>query len=142
MNTALLAPAAVLVLWSVIMMLWMFALRMPALAKMNLSSDQTVGLRGGDLEGKVPAKVNWPAHNYAHLMEQPTLFYAVVIILALVGNPSTFTVVVAWLYVMLRIMHSVWQATINLIPLRFALFALSSACLAILAIQAVIVTTL
>lgn len=140
-DKSILAPAAVLILWSVVMMLWMFAARLPVLSKLSMKSSETVGMRGSDLEGKVPAKAQWPAHNYNHLMEQPTIFYPAIIILALSGQATSFTLVIAWLYVMLRIMHSVWQALVNIIMPRFALFALSSACLAYLAIQAVIVTT-
>lgn len=140
-DKSILAPAAVLILWSVVMMLWMFAVRLPVLSKLSMKSSDTIGMRGSDLEGKVPAKAQWPAHNYNHLMEQPTIFYPAIIILALSGQATSFTLVIAWLYVMLRIMHSVWQALVNIIMARFALFALSSACLAYLAIQAVIVTT-
>ena len=142
MDKAILAPGAVLILWSVVMLFWMFITRFPAMSKLKLSKEQLVGKRGKDLEKEVPGKAHWAAHNYEHLMEQPTIFYPVLIILALVGDVTNFSIIVAWLYVMLRIMHSVWQATINLVPLRFLLFLLSSACLAILAIQAVIVTTM
>lgn len=142
MDKAILAPGAVLILWTVFMMLWMLAARLPALARLNPGKQDLIGTRGSDLDGRLPAKSNWPAHNYNHLMEQPTLFYAVVIILAIAGAATDMSVVLAWLYVMLRIMHSVWQATINFVPVRFVLFALSSASLAILAVQAVIVTTI
>ena len=141
MNTAILAPGAVLILWSVVMMFWMFITRFPAMSKLKLTKDEMVGARGRDLDERAPGKAHWAAHNYEHLMEQPTIFYPVIVILAVVGGASDFSVVLAWLYVLMRIMHSVWQATINLIPVRFALFLLSSTCLAILAIQAVIVTT-
>ena len=87
----------------------------------------------------IPDKANWPAHNHTHLHEQPTLFYAVVVILAIVG-PNPFDVLVAWIYVGLRIMHSVWQISVNTIPVRFALFLISSIALIVLAIRIVIAT--
>ena len=97
------------------------------------------GGRGQDLEGVLPDKINWKAHNYAHLMEQPTLFYAVTIIIALLGA-SAFDVVAAWIYVALRIVHSVWQATVNVVKIRFLLFFLSSAALMYLAYRAIALT--
>ena len=96
-------------------------------------------MRGGDLEGVIPDKANWPAHNYTHLHEQPTVFYATVLILAIMG-PGAFDVLLAWIYVALRIVHSLWQMLVNKIPVRFALFLLSSIALIILAVRAVMVT--
>jgi len=83
----------------------------------------------------IPDQINWKAHNYAHLMEQPTLFYAAVMILAILGAGS-LDVALAWGYVGIRVVHSVWQATVNRVPVRFALFLLSTICLIGLAIRA------
>jgi uncharacterized MAPEG superfamily protein len=136
-HTPILAPAAVLVLWSIIMMLWMVFTRIPALSKAGIDlTTAPPGGRGVGLEGVIPDKVNWKAHNYAHLMEQPTLFYAVVAILAIAGAGTGLNVMLAWGYAGLRILHSIWQATVNTIPVRFTLFLLSSLCLIGLAINA------
>ncbi|MBL4858151.1 MAG: MAPEG family protein, partial [Erythrobacter sp.] len=78
-------------------------------------------------------------HNYAHLVEQPTIFYPTVIILAIMGAGS-WDVLLAWIYVVLRIIHSVYQATVNVVKVRFLFFALSSLALTILAIRAVMAT--
>lgn len=139
MQGAILMPAAVLVLWSLIMLMWMVATRMPFLLKGGGLGSIQPGGRGQDLEGVIPAKVNWKSHNYSHLMEQPTLFYATVMILAILG-PSAFDVKLAWGYAGLRVIHSIWQATVNRIPVRVGLFALSTICLAILATRAFMAT--
>ncbi len=97
------------------------------------------GGRGQDLEGVLPDSVNWKAHNYTHLLEQPTIFYPAVVIIALMGASST-DVALAWAYVALRVVHSVWQATVNRIPVRLALFALATFCLVALAIRALLLT--
>ena len=138
-SVEMLAPAAVLVLWSLIMLVWMAATRFATFKTMgvNLGSEQSRGRRGSDLDGVLPGKVMWKAHNYNHLMEQPTVFYPAVIILALVG-PGPFDIVLAWAYVVLRIVHSLWQSLFNSIPVRFMLFALSTLCLLALSIHAVI----
>lgn len=141
MNSPILAPAAVLVLWSLIMLLWMAATRFPAIAKSGMDlSKSPPGGRGQDLEGILPANVNWKAHNYAHLMEQPTIFYAAVAILALSGAGAGMNATLAWAYVGLRIVHSIYQATINVVMVRFSLFVLSTICLFMLAVNAVRVT--
>lgn len=138
MNIPILAPAAVLVLWSMIMLVWMAGTRLPAMSKIGMDlSKAAPGGRGVDIDPNVPPTVAWKSHNYAHLMEQPTLFYAVVGILALAGAGTGINVTLAWGYVALRIVHSLWQALVNTIPLRFALFLLSSICLFALAINAV-----
>lgn len=142
MQAQILGPAAVLVVWSIVMMLWMAGTRLPALSKAGVTLDKAPpGGRGQDLETVLPPQVNWKSHNYAHLMEQPTIFYATVVILALLG-PSALDVTLAWTYVALRIAHSLWQATVNTIPVRFTLFVVSSVCLAVMAVHAVQLTVL
>jgi hypothetical protein len=143
MQAQILAPAAVLVAWTLIVLLWIIPARFGAIAKV---SDKSVlpkkqGVRGNDLEGVLPDKANWPAHNHTHLHEQPTLFYATVVILALMG-PSALDVTLAWVYVALRIVHSLWQNLINKVPVRFALFLASTIALMVMAVRAVMATLL
>lgn len=136
MDSSMLAPAAALVLWSMIMMLWMLVTRAPALRKIGDGVGSFApGGRYQDIEQLIPAQVNWKSHNYTHLMEQPTVFYPAVIILHLAGAATTVNLTLAWTYVGLRIMHSLWQATVNRIPVRIALFALSSFALVALAVN-------
>jgi hypothetical protein len=133
----ILAPAAVLILWSLIILLWMAITRFPAMARAKIPRDAGAdGRRYSDIEHLMPAKVNWISHNYTHLMEQPTLFYAVVAVLALAGEGSGFNVLLAWTYVGLRVVHSLWQTTVNIIPVRILLFTVSSFVLIALAINA------
>lgn len=140
MQAQMLAPAAVLVLWSIVMLIWMAATRLPAMKRMDRDLGKAApGGRGQNLEGVLPDKVNWKAHNYAHLMEQPTIFYAAVLILAIMGAGAT-DVLLAWIYVVLRIVHSLYQATINVVKVRFVLFLLSTIALTGLAIRAVAAT--
>ncbi|GAO55705.1 MAPEG family protein [Novosphingobium sp. MD-1] len=139
MQQAMLAPAAVLVAWSLIMLGWAAATRLPALSRIGGMANAKPGGRGQDLEGVLPPVVNWKSHNYTHLMEQPTLFYAVVAILAIAGA-DRIDVGLAWGYVGLRVIHSLWQATVNRVPVRFVLFSLSTFCLIGLAVRAVLAT--
>ena len=142
METQILAPAAVLVLWSLLMLLWMGATRFPAIAKSGMDlKNVPPGGRGQNLDGVLPDNVQWKSHNYTHLMEQPTIFYPTVIILAMIGEGHGVNVTLAWAYVGLRIAHSLWQAMVNTImPVRFGLFMAASTCLIVLAVNAVCAT--
>jgi hypothetical protein len=113
---------------------------LPALKTAGIDLSKAVGGRGQDLESVLPANVNWKSHNYAHLVEQPTLFYAVIAILEIVGQVSQASVMLAWTYVALRIAHSLVQATSNKLSIRFPLFVASSLILLSLAIIALIRT--
>jgi hypothetical protein len=140
MNSPMLAPAAVLVLWTMVVLMWTTATRFPAISRVPKEELRTLprtGVRGQDLERVLPPSVNWKSHNYTHLMEQPTVFYPVVLILHLTGMATTFNLTLAWAYVGLRVLHSLWQGLVNKIPVRIALFGLSSLCLIGLAINAV-----
>lgn len=141
MQAQMLAPAAVLVAWTLIVLLWIIPARFGAIAKVEDKSKLPgkAGVRGHDLEGVIPDKANWPAHNHTHLHEQPTLFYAVSVILAVVGA-GAIDVTLAWIYVALRIVHSLWQILVNKIPVRFLLFLASSVVLIALAVRAVMAT--
>lgn len=124
MNTALLGPVVALVAWSMMMWLWMYATRIPAIMAMKMKLDPDAPR--GEQMATLPASVRWKADNYNHLMEQPTIFYAIVLALAVMGNTAEINLLLAWTYVGLRIVHSFVQALVNKIELRFALFVLSN----------------
>lgn len=140
MEISILAPAAVLVLWSLVMLFWLGFARFRAAAKAGNKEPLARGLRGQDIDPLLPPSAAWKSHNYAHLMEQPTIFYATVFILFLTGAATPLLVSFAWAYVGLRIVHSLYQATINQVTVRFTIFLLSSLCLLFLAVHAVLAT--
>lgn len=121
----LLGPVVALVAWSIVMFFWLAIARAPQLRGRKIPD----GARGADLEREQPGRTNWPAHNYQHLMEQPTIFYAIVFALILMGFDHPINVYLAWGYVGIRIVHSIFQATVNVVPVRFLLFLLSTLCL-------------
>ena len=127
----ILQPVAVLAGWTMLMWVWMYVTRIPAMGKAGIDSKTLVGGTGKTLDEVLPDKVQWIAHNYNHLHEAPTVFYAVALASAIVGGPigGGFNATIAWVYVGLRIAHSLVQAISNRIIVRFALFALSSLCL-------------
>lgn len=138
MTSEILKPVAVLIAWSLVMLVWMVVVRLPAMKKAGIDINKVVGSKPGMLDSIVDPKAQWPAHNYMHLMEQPTLFYAVALLLAFSGMGNGLNAMIAWGYVVLRIAHSLLQVTTNIIRYRFALFALSSLCLIALSLHALI----
>ncbi|QDA57126.1 MAPEG family protein [Thermomonas aquatica] len=120
----MLAPVVALAAWTAVMWAWMYATRIPAILRMRMRLDGN--LPRGEQMATLPPRVRWKADNYNHLFEQPILFYAIGLSLALLGDGSTASLALAWSYVALRVVHSLWQALVNRIPVRFALFALSS----------------
>lgn len=124
----ILQPVIALTIWTMVMWFWMYATRIPAMSKAQGLGDpkKLVGTTGAELRGKLPDSVNWKADNYNHLHEQPTVFYAVAIVLAIVGQGDGMNALLGWIYVGLRVAHSLVQATANVVLVRFVLFALSS----------------
>ena len=133
----ILAPVVALVAWSLVMLVWMAIARRRAFAKMGMSWGSVPrGARGVNLDGKAPDEAQWPSHNYNHLMEQPTIFYAMALSLALMGFGDGINLWLAWGYVAFRIVHSIIQATINIVAWRLTVFALATFCLFGLTIHA------
>lgn len=116
------------------MWLWMYATRIPAIRRMKLALDPTAPR--GEQMALLPPEVRWKADNYNHLMEAPTLFYAVGITLAVAGQGGGTNANLAWAYVGLRVVHSILQATWNKIEARFGMFVLSSFVLIALTVNA------
>jgi hypothetical protein len=126
----ILAPVVALVAWSIVVMTWMVVTRALAMRKAGISLDKVPpGGRGHQLDGLIPEQTQWKSHNYTHLMEQPTLFYAIAVALALMNFGGGINLWLAWGYVGFRVLHSIVQGTVNTLTLRTPLFALSSLCL-------------
>ncbi|RJF85508.1 MAPEG family protein [Sphingomonas cavernae] len=133
-HSPILGAVVALVGWSLVMWLWMYATRLPAMQKAKVVLDPTLPPKA--LTEGLPATVRWKADNYNHLMEQPTLFYAIALTLAIVGAGDGLTATIAWGYVVLRIIHSLVQALVNNIMVRFSVFVLSTLCLIALTLHA------
>ena len=138
-HNPLIGPVIALVAWSIIILFWMGYVRFSAMRKAGSGLGKAKrGGRGQDLEGVLPPEANWPAHNYAHLMEQPTIFYAIVLALVAMGDRFDLNLWLAWGYVAVRIVHSVVQNTFNDLKVRFPLFILSTLFLLALTLHAAI----
>ena len=116
-QTALLTPVLTLALWTFIIFLVM------AFGRLRAMDNPQDAAHTKDLKGAMPAWVERTSDNYNHLFEQPVAFYAVTLSIALIDNFDSFMVQLAWAFVLLRIIHSLVQLTINIVLVRFLLFA-------------------
>ena len=130
-TNAILGPVATLALWSMVMWVWMYATRIPAMQTAKIDLEEAARKRVLEL----PPEVMWVSDNYNHLMEQPTIFYAAAFAAQLAGQADATNVALAWTYVGLRIVHSLVQCTVNRIMVRFTVFALSTIALAVMAVR-------
>ena len=121
------------------MWLWMYAKRIPAMNAAKIDTKNLVGGNGADLRARSPAQAQWPADNYNHLMEQPTLFYAIALTLALLDMGNRYALWTAWAYVGLRVLHSIVQVTVNRVIVRFSIFTLATLCLIALTVHAAMI---
>ena len=134
MMHSMLQPVIALVLWSMVMWAWLYATRLPAMMQARTKLDPT---QPRDVMlGGLPPRVRWKADNYNHLMEQPTLFYTTALTLALLEQGDAVNLGLAWAYVVLRVAHSLIQALVNVIIVRFTVFMIASAVLVVLALRA------
>ena len=131
-----LPPVIALAGWTMVMWLWMYATRIPAMNAARVVPDDLARNPTLSLDALLPANTQWKAHNYNHLHEAPTVFYAVAIVLAIIGQGDGLNAQAGWAYVVLRVIHSIIQATVNKVNLRFGVFALSSFCLMFLVARA------
>ena len=133
----ILAPVVALVAWTLLVQIWMVMVRGRAFARLGISlSNMPRGFRGADVEGKADPAAQWVAHNYNHLLEQPTLFYAIALAIALMNFGSGINYWLAWGYVGFRVLHSLIQCTVNVVAYRFGAWILSSLCLLGLTVHA------
>lgn len=131
----LITPVVALVAWTLVMLVWLYATRIPAMRKAGVKPNDARGKAALDL---LPAHARNVAANYNHLMEQPTAFYAICFALQFLDQTQPLNIGLAWTYVTLRIVHSLIQCTINFVPLRFLIFMVSSVVLAALTVHAAV----
>lgn len=134
MTSPIFAPIIALVLWTFVMWVWLYATRIPAMFRLQLVYDRTQPNEA--FLSRFPPEVRWKADNYNNLMEQPQLFYATAIVLALIGAGDGVNLWLAWGYVGLRVVHSLWQALFNIVQIRWALFMAASLVLLAMVVRA------
>ena len=139
-QSAILGPVIALAAWTMIIWIWMYVTRLPAMGRAGIDAKNMIGSTGGGLRSDLIAKgeerASWVADNYNHLHEAPTVFYAVALVLAMIGQGDNLNATIAWVYVGLRVAHSLVQTLSNRVIIRFVLFALSTLALMMLVTHA------
>ncbi len=123
-DAAFLTPVLALVAWTLVMWIWMYATRLPAMKAAGIDPQEAADT--GSLALRLPPGTRWVADNYNHLHEQPTIFYALMFYAALTGGGDSTAAALAWAYVALRVVHSLVQATVNTVVVRFAVFSVGT----------------
>lgn len=130
MHSPIIAPIVALTVWIMIIWIWMYATRLPAMSRAKIDGIAMVGSTGRSLCDQLVAageeRASWVADNYNHLLEQPVVFYAVTLVLAIIGAGGGLNLTLAWAYVGLRVVHSLVQILSNRVVIRFSMFALAS----------------
>lgn len=141
-HSAILQPVVALAGWTMIVWLWMYVTRIPAMNRAGIDGTKMVGSSGrglrDDLIAKGEHRASWVADNYNHLHEAPTVFYAVALTLAMIGQGDNLNATIAWVYVGLRVLHSLVQIVSNRVLVRFGVFILSTIALIMLVVHAAI----
>lgn len=122
----ILAPVLALVVLSLVMAIVMGLVRLPAMSRMGLTPQDA--RHTADLH-VLPSSVRQVADNYKHLMEQPTVFYALVFYIHLTGHADPLHIKLAWAYVGLRVIHTIVQSTVNVVLVRFWIYLTGTALL-------------
>jgi hypothetical protein len=135
MNT-LVAPVMALVAWSLVIWLWMYVRRIPAMSKAGIKPQDAAFPGSLDI---LPAPARQAADNYNHLMEQPTIFYAAALTIQVAGHADGWALRLAWAYVALRVLHSLVQVSVNIVGVRFLMFLLSTLTLAWMVVRELVV---
>lgn len=120
--TAILLPALALMLWTLLVLVQVPIRRFAAYFAHRV---QPQDFRYGE-SAQVPTDVALPNRVFMNLVEVPVLFYALVLMAFVTGNVDTLTLGLAWLYVALRLVHSLVYFTYNHVIHRFAVFATSN----------------
>lgn len=142
MTNTILQPVATLAAWTMFMWVWLYVARLPAMSRARIDGRTMVGSTGSGLRADLIAagesRAQWKADNYNHLLEQPTVFYAVALSLALTDSGNGLDTALAWAYVVFRVLHSLVQVTVNRVIVRFALHAIGTLPLIWLTVRAVL----
>jgi hypothetical protein len=126
-------PMFAMMLLTILVWVYMYAKRIPFINSLKLEADQ---ITPAELASRSPPAVSNPSDNLKNLFEVPVLFYAMSLYLFVTGSADTTYLVAAWAYVALRAAHSAVHCTINIVMLRFIIYALSCACVFFIVLRA------
>ena len=121
-QTAILWPVFALVFLTFGIGVWLGKLRFLAVKKGDLNPRYYELNRGG----KVPAYLAKVSHNYDNLLALPILFYVITTLLLVTAKVEIAQLVLAWLFVVSRYVHSYIHTTYNNVRHRMRAFTLGA----------------
>ena len=128
MNANILLPVMVLVGWTFVVLLNIPFRRFRAAFRREVTE---LDFRHGE-SARVPPDVSIPNRNLMNLLETPVLFYVICFVYLSSGAALGNFVLLAWIYVALRIIHSFIHLTYNRVRHRMLVFAASNVVLVVM----------
>ncbi len=120
--SAIYYPMLTMFLWTFAVMLRNVHVRLRSVSRRELTNEYFELFQGGE-PSDIVAKTG---NNLKNLFEFPVLFYVALVAAAILQRAEPVVLVLAWLYVGLRIGHSIVHLTINKVPVRFAFYFASN----------------
>ena len=123
-QNAIFAPVFATLLLTFVVWVYMYVRRIRFIEANDLTPEQ-LSLPGA-LAELSPPEVSNPSDNFKNLFEIPVLFYVLSIYLFVSNQVDVLYVAAAWIFVVFRILHSAVHCTVNIVMLRFYLYAIST----------------
>lgn len=124
---AILLPLFVEVILTFVLLFWSAPLRTRAL-RSGAVRPEDIALR----EPNWPKRATQVANAYANQLELPVLFYVLTILAYVTHKAGIVFVVLAWIFVIFRLLHACVHVTSNNVNARGPLFGVSALVLAIM----------
>ncbi|MGE0626132.1 MAG: MAPEG family protein [Pseudomonadales bacterium] len=134
-HSEIFTPFFAMMILTLIVWLYMYARRIAFLNSQSIEPDALTPARLAEIS---PPAVANPSDNLKNLFEMPVIFYALALYLYLTGETDVVYVAAAWTFVAFRVLHSAVHCTVNIVMLRFALYAVSSLALWFMVLRAAI----
>lgn len=115
-------PVIAMVVLTVIVWLRMYQLRIGAILRQKI---KPASLRTRAGSERFSESVNLPAENFQNLLEVPVLFYVVATFLFITHSVDAFYLLLAWIFVGLRYVHTFIHITYNNVLHRFSVYTVS-----------------
>ncbi len=126
-------PVFAMMLLTIVVWVYMYAKRIPFINSLGLEPNE---ITPAELARRSPPSVSNPSDNLRNLFEVPILFYAVALYLFVTGSVDQIYVTAAWAFLAFRLVHSAVHCTVNIVLLRFGVYALSCACVFFMIVRA------
>ena len=122
-QNAIFGPFFVMMGLTLVVWLFMYVKRIRFLNSVDIEPNDITPAKLAEIS---PPSVANPSDNLKNLFEMPVLFYAMALYLYAVGQVDNTHLIAAWLFVAFRAAHSAVHCTVNVVMVRFGVYALSS----------------